>query len=190
MNTPSHAIINLALLTNTQQPQAMPWITLGAVLPDIPIFLFYGWAKLILQQLEQVIWGEMYFSPGWQALIHGAHSIPLALLGIAIGHYAGIWQLKVLALSALLHSGLDLPLHHDDAHRHFLPFSNYRFISPISYWDPKHHARWVALAELGMVLVASLRIFPLVKPWLGKGLLILVNLVYWIFYWTMYARAA
>jgi hypothetical protein len=39
MNTPSHYVINLALLGNTIAPNANVAITLGAILPDAPIFL-------------------------------------------------------------------------------------------------------------------------------------------------------
>jgi hypothetical protein len=42
MNTPSHYIINLAYLGQTIAPKQNVAITIGAILPDIPIFfLFY-----------------------------------------------------------------------------------------------------------------------------------------------------
>ena len=57
--------------------------------------------------------------------------------------------------SMLLHALADLPLHAEDAHRHFLPFSHYRFISPISYWDVRYHAREVAIVETLVVAGAA-----------------------------------
>ena len=56
----------------------------------------------------------------------------------------------------LLHSAFDLPLHHDDAHRHFFPLSDVRFASPLSYWDPAHYGNPMALLELGLVCGASI----------------------------------
>jgi hypothetical protein len=50
--------------------------------------------------------------------------------------------------------GCDLPLHHEDAHRHFLPFTNWRFISPVSYWDPEYHGRIIAVIEILFTLAA------------------------------------
>lgn len=44
--------------------------------------------------------------------------------------------LKWLSWSLLLHACADFPLHHDDAHRQFYSFSDFRFASPISYWGP------------------------------------------------------
>jgi len=78
----------------------------------------------------------------------------------------------------VIHAVLDLPVHHDDAHRHFFPFSNYRFMSPISYWDPKHYGNIVALVEQLLVFGATLYLFSKPVSGLGAGLLIAVNGLY------------
>ena len=41
--------------------------------------------------------------------------------------------------------------HRDDSHRHPYPLSDWRFISPLSYWDPVHHGQWLGLAEASLV---------------------------------------
>ncbi|NEP59516.1 MAG: hypothetical protein F6K31_21315 [Symploca sp. SIO2G7] len=179
MNTPSHAIINLALISSQQyHPQDALPITIGAVLPDAPIFILYFWAKLVRRQTEQQIWSQTYELPFWQNFVATFHSIPLALILVLIAHYWGWQQGELLCLSMVFHSLLDLPVHHDDAHRHFFPFSNYRFISPFSYWNPKHHGNAVSLVERLMVLGATFYVFPELNSWVGKGLLIAVNLFY------------
>ena len=71
------------------------------------------------------------------------------------------WRLRqpaarIFFASMALHCLMDLPLHHDDAHRHFLPLSTWRFRSPISYWDPRHFGSLVAGAELLGVLAGSI----------------------------------
>ncbi|MGA9380551.1 MAG: hypothetical protein WBV73_17445, partial [Phormidium sp.] len=161
MNTPSHAIINLFLLGKESLPQANLSIFLGAILPDIPIFLFYGWAKLIARQSEKQIWSKTYYQPFWQNVVAIFHSFPLALAGWLISGYFKWENLEILFISLVLHSLGDLPVHNDDAHRHFFPFSNYRFVSPISYWDRKHHGAIVSLVELSLVLLATIPVFQL-----------------------------
>ena len=189
MNTPSHAIINLTLLSKPQLPQANLAIVIGGILPDIPIFIFYFWAKFIASLPEAKIWSEAYYQPLIQNLVAIFHSIPLAIIGLLISYYFG-WQiLQVVCISLVLHSLLDLPVHNDDAHRHFFPFSNYRFISPISYWDPKHYGSIVALIEILLVLLATLRVFPGINSVIGKGLMILVNIFYWSAYIYFYLRS-
>ena len=62
-------------------------------------------------------------------------------------------------LSVLCHAFCDLPVHVHDAHRHFFPLSDYRFISPWSYWDVRYHGRTVALVEALLAFLCSLYIY-------------------------------
>lgn len=163
-------------------------MVISAILPDIPIFVFYFFAKFIYRLPEKQIWSEAYYQPVWQNLIASFHSIPLALIGWGIARYFGKSLIELLFLGLLCHSLLDFPVHSDDAHRHFFPFSNYRFISPISYWDPKHYGNIVAVVELLLVLVATFRVFPFVRSYVGKGLMVAVNLFYAIAYFLFYLR--
>jgi len=181
MNTPSHAILNLTVLMQVQ-PEAVAPIIGGAVLPDVPMFVMYLWAKQVRQQSEQQIWEETYWTPFWQRINHGFHSIPLQVGGMAVSHLAGWTPLEILFLSAVFHALGDLPIHNHDAHRHFFPFSNYRFISPLSYWDPQHHGKVVALVEKILVLASTIYLLPRVDHWLLQGLMVLFNVTYWTGY--------
>lgn len=178
MNTPSHSVVNLAVLMPLAPTAALP-IFLGSVLPDLPILVLYIWAKGIQRQSEQQIWGETYWQPFWQRFTHGFHSIPLALLGAGLAYQLHQTAFMFLCFSAVLHSLGDLPVHHDDAHRHFLPLTSYRFLSPLSYWDRRYHARWVALGERLLVAVTTFAVFPQFESWGVRGLLIAINLLYW-----------
>lgn len=173
MNTPSHAIINLALLgKRTYVLSAL----LGGVVPDLPIFMFFLFQKLIQNQSGQAIWGEIYFSDKWQAILAPFHSIPFAimLVALAVGFRKHAWT--VFGLSLIMHSALDFPFHHADAHMHFFPFSDYRFRSPLSYWDPAHHAKWVGLFEYASVALSSYFIWKRhKKPWARIALAVLVT---------------
>jgi hypothetical protein len=188
MNTPSHAILNLVILNQQLRTQASPAILIGAVLPDLPIFVFYFLMKFFYRLPEKQIWSEVYYQPFWQFLVSTFHSIPLAVLGLLIAHFAN-WQiLEVGFMSMILHSLLDLPVHNHDAHRHFFPFSNYRFISPLSYWDVKHYGRIVALVEILLVLSASIYLFFNIQSFLGLGLLIIINSFYGFGYYKFYLK--
>lgn len=182
MNTPSHAILNLGILAKPQQSHFNLLIVFGAILPDIPIFVFYLVARYIQRLPERQIWSTAYYQPFWQNIIHLFHSIPLALIGVAIARYYGWKPIEIILLSMVLHSLGDLPVHSDDAHRHFLPFSDYRFISPISYWDTNKYGTIVSFVERLLVLVASVYVFGMVHSYIGKALLIAVNLIYWLSY--------
>ena len=189
MNTPSHYILNLAILGKTIAPDANVAITIGAVLPDLPIFIFYLVTKFVYKLPEQEIWNRVYYEPFWQNLVAIFHSIPLALIGGVLSAYYG-WKIgAIFFLSMILHSLLDLPVHNDDAHRHFFPFSDYRFISPISYWDTKHYGNIVALGELSLVLFVTPLVLNLLNSYLSKSIVIGINLLYIIFYLRFYLLA-
>jgi len=76
------------------------------------------------------------------------NSIPVAIVLFLIFLSLKIRWAQLLTASACLHMLCDLPVHHDDGHRHFLPISNWRFESPVSYWDPEHFGLVFAALEL------------------------------------------
>jgi hypothetical protein len=187
MNTPSHYILNLAFLGRTIAPNANVAITLGAILPDLPIFAFYIVAKFFYKMPERQIWSQAYYEPFWQNFIALFHSFPVAAIALIICLSCG-WKAGAIACaSIILHSLLDFPLHHHDAHHHFFPFSDYRFISPISYWDPKHYGNIVALVELLLVVAVTPVIFGLLQSSFAKAIAIAINILYIIGYLCFYA---
>ena len=178
MNTPGHYILNLALLGKTIGSKNNIAIAIGAVLPDLPIFVFYFVTKFIYKMPESKIWSQAYYEPGWQNTVALFHSIPLAALGAVIFYYLDSKPGMILCISMVCHSLLDLPVHNDDAHRHFFPFSDYRFISPFSYWDTRHYGKYVAFIEMALVVgVNPIAIDLLNSPW-TKGIVIAIDLFY------------
>lgn len=154
MNTQTHLLVSAALLMRGGQPQRNTAVVIGALLPDLSIYTMYALAKAQAVP-ESVIWGQMHFSETWQTWSALTNSVPifaaLAVLGVA-RNWMPLW---VFAVSALAHIALDLPVHNDDAHRHFWPFTDWRFESPFSYWSPAHNGDWVMLAELAIGLIAA-----------------------------------
>ena len=174
MNTQAHAILNLAMLGRKERPEWNPLIIWGALIPDLAMFGFYFVLKLANIPDSQ-IWREEYYRPYWQNLFDLFNSIPLALIGIAVMLYLKRTGIALLFGSIILHCLQDLPLHVDDGHRHFWPFSQFRFESPVSYWDPNHYGLLFAPFELCLVLIASIYVFRRVRSRWTKGLLIVAN---------------
>ena len=153
MQTPSHVAISLFIWRKVPNWKSTTAIVFGALLPDLGMFFFYGYQKLIGSS-EADIWGRYYFLDHWQLFFDVFNSIPIFAL-IAIICYYTQWRIAYLiAASAMVHVLCDFPLHNDDAHRHFWPFTNWRFISPVSYWDPKHFGIYAMLSELAIALAA------------------------------------
>ncbi len=160
MNTPTHLLIGAAILarprgnteTHTPEPPWRNWeVVLGALAPDAALFVMFAWMRWVVGVSEETLWDEVYWRDGWQSLFAMGNSFPVyvTLLAIAWFNRSYLWGrvLSVFALAALLHLAFDLPFHHDDAHRHFWPVSDWRFRSPLSYWNPAHHGDVVGIVE-------------------------------------------
>ena len=195
MNTPSHVILNLAILGRRSRSQLNSPILWGALVPDLAMFGFYAWARLVANMDDATIWREAYYEPFWQDIFAVGNSIPLALLVIALAVWAKRrrpdWSALAngaifLAISVILHCLADLPLHVDDGHQHFWPLSSFRFRSTISYWDPDHHGGIVALIEFLLVLIASWRVWGVLRSRWLKVLVISSNVVMWMVYFSFY----
>ena len=147
MQTPSHIAVSLLLWSDSVNWKQTCAIVTGAFFPDVTMFVFYGYQKAI-GSTESDIWNTLYFEESWQLFFDVFNSIPIFLLLAIVGYLTRQRILFLVSASALVHVLCDLPVHNDDAHRHFLPFSNWRFISPLSYWDPKHFGIYVMVTEL------------------------------------------
>ncbi|MEO0393836.1 MAG: cobalamin biosynthesis protein CobQ [Pseudomonadota bacterium] len=162
-------------------------IGVGALAPDAILYGLYGWARFVQGLNDQRIFRVEYFSDTWQAVLAIGNSAPLYAVMLAAGVAARVRWLWLLAASALLHVATDLPLHHDDGHSHFWPFTMWKFQSPVSYWDPTHFGHVVMPLEILLFLacgVVLFRRFTGLYARLGVGLVIaaqLAGFAYWAF---------
>ncbi len=181
MNTPAHAIVNLWALGRKDRPSLAVPLLVGACLPDLPILIFYIWEK-VQGTPERLIWSTHYFQPGWQLAIDVLNALPLLVVAALVAHRAKMPRLTALFASMGLHALGDLPVHHDDAHRHFLPFSHWRFESPISYWDPAHGGQWFTLFEIVLVLAGSLVLWHRFPSRGIRTLVAVIGVIYLIYF--------
>ena len=198
MITPAHILISIAGLTrgddqvaDAHQASYLWPATIGAVLPDAPMFVFYGIEKLILGSTDHEIWSNRYFAEGWQSFFDAFNSIPICAVFMWLAWRLGLNGWVVLFASMLVHCVCDLPLHHDDGHRHFWPIFNWRFNSPVSYWDPKHHGVWGATGEAILSAICFWIAFRRHKSMIRRCSIAAVGFVYAILiagYFAMIAR--
>lgn len=182
MNTPAHVIVNLLILGRQDDGKSQLAITAGAVLPDAPIMFFYAVEKLLNHVPEAVIWTERYYHAGWQNLIDTFHSLPLLIAGIGFAWMARS-KVGLLILGSMgLHVLEDLPLHHDDAHRHLYPFSDWRFHSPVSYWDPSHYGTIVSQLEIAVVIIGTLVLLRRYRTWTGRTIVGSIGVIYALYF--------
>ena len=181
MNTVAHAVVGLAVLSRQDSHKRTATIVAGALIPDLAIILFYAWHRIIGTS-EDLIWSIEYFRPTWQAFIDSFNSIPVIAIGLVL-----CWKIRhgliwALFASMMLHCLTDLPVHHDDGHRHFFPFSDWRFVSPISYWDSNHYGHWFSLFEA--LLVSLLCAFLWIRQATPKVWIVgclIFYLIFWIY---------
>lgn len=144
----------------------------GGAAPDIPLIamtvgaatwftVVRGWE---LGDALQHVFRDLYFSDPWWKAINNLLQSPVMLAGwlglaLLLRRYrpaAGRVLLWFFA-GVALHVAADVPLHHDDGPLLLFPFDwDYRFSSPVSYWDPDHHGDVVGMIELGAVVLMAL----------------------------------
>lgn len=154
MNTVAHLVIASAALARPDAPKRNWAVLNGALIPDASIFVFFAWSRLQGWSGDET-WNVQYWTEPWQSF--GAISNSFVLFGglFIIAAWRNSSLLTVLSAAALLHIALDFPLHADDAHRHFWPLSDWRFVSPVSYWDPNQNGLIGGAIETMAALVAA-----------------------------------
>ena len=154
MNTPAHIAINSYLLGRGRLARLAWPVAFGALLPDLPMLVFYAYQRGWLEAPERAIWSQAYFLPQWQALFDAFNSLPLIALAALFAWRAKRPAWLACLASMALHCVADFALHNEDAHGHFWPFSAWHFRSPISYWDPRRHGTIFVWAELAASIAA------------------------------------
>jgi len=154
MQTPAHLIFGMAAFGKADRPVVTSAAFIGAMIPDLSLYLLTFWHMQVVGTDADVIFRELYYSPEWQSIFRIDNA--LVLWGIALGICFMLRNAVGIALcgAAILHIALDFPLHHDDGRAHFWPITDWIFASPVSYWDPAHYGNIVGPIEALCVFAA------------------------------------
>lgn len=177
MNTPTHMLIGMTAF-GSQAGRPTVAAALGGMLPDLPAILMVLWSRWVEDRSFGEIFGTLYFSEAWQAILAPWHAVPLWAGALGAGLALRSPVVQAFAASGLLHQAVDFLLHADDPHRHFWPLTDWRFSSPVSYWDPAHYGAIVQPVEL--VMAVGLLVFLAVRhrsPWM-RGAIGVLALTY------------
>ncbi len=155
MNTPAHLIFGMAAFGRPGNTGVTAAALLGAFLPDLSLYAMVLWARFVTDVPARTIFREYYYSDEWMAVfaIDNSFFVWGTVLGIALWQRSAV--LVALAGSALLHLVLDFTLHNEDARPHFWPLTDWKFLSPLSYWDRSHFAAIVGPAEAIASIILS-----------------------------------
>ena len=194
MITTSHIVYGWALARKTegsagaQNKRRLGAFILGAVLPDLPTYLFFIYFTFIAGVSQAELWDSIYFDSAWTPFITLSHSFILWPLALAVGHAFGYRFLKWLAVSATVHILIDFFVHAEDAYRHFYPLTNWTFNSPISYWNPTYYGNIVGSIDTIIVALLLLWLYRSSSSKKGKiaALLLLIFYAFIIFTPLMY----
>ena len=186
MMSQTHLLIAGAAFAKPNQPLRNAAVLVGAFIPDAAIYFLFVWSK-VKGIAEDRVWNELYWQEPWQTYTAAGNSIPLyaalLIIGIIFLRMAsGVWRiglfLTFFAMAALTHVAGDLPVHVTDAHRHFWPFSDWKFISSISYWNEDHHGgTFIILEGIGGLLLTVILFRRFKSAWV-RALLGILMAVY------------
>lgn len=162
MNTPAHLALSLAVLGRRARRGDWWWIAVGAILPDALLF-----ARALGLPREPAGAGIPVLESAvvWAVIL----AVSLATRSRAPA---------LVAASALLHIAFDMPFHATDARAHFWPLSDWRYHSPLSFWDHAHHGRWIGLLEAVLFAISFAVIWTRLDRLWQMTLAVVLALVY------------
>jgi hypothetical protein len=188
MNTQSHVIMGAVLFGRGIPAKA--WAgALGGIIPDVPMILIVIALKLAGMP-ARTIFDEMYWQNWWQITNAIGHNFwlwgGLVILGLAMRdrlsssarNFDQWTTLSLFAGSALLHTAVDFLCHREDAHMSFWPVTRWKFVSPVSYYDPAHYGLWFSLFEVVLGLSLAFILFRQFKNLVLRGFLAIAMALY------------
>ncbi len=137
----------------------------GGFAPDFSLYAMAMVSMWVLGIEPNVVFGQLYYSDAWQQVFAIDNSFVFWGAGLCVALWAGSKVWTAFAGAGLLHLIFDFPLHTHDARMHFWPITDWKFISPFSYWDGRAHADTIGIFVLALVVVLGLVVFRRYKSW-------------------------
>jgi hypothetical protein len=162
---------------------------LGGFTPDASIFIMVAYSRFA-DVAGASLWsraGGLYWQEPWQFFSAVSNSIPMWILFCAVGFaiFKKSTSLKSVGLAVLIFSSatlvhvmVDFLTHASDAHVHFWPLTDWRFHSPVSYYERAFYGRIVGLFEVAMGLGIIVYLVTRFKYWPVRILAVLLGLPY------------
>ncbi len=135
----------------TKGRRRAPLAVVGSAVPDMPALAL---AMLALKRrADTSVVDAIYLDERVRWLHLTTHSVfgPLAL-GAVSRRGSGA---RALAIGWAGHLAVDLVTHNSDAWPFLWPLTRRAWRSPVSYWDPQHHARGLRAGELATIAGAG-----------------------------------
>jgi len=161
-------------------------IGLGGIFPDLFLLCFILYYTAVGESADSMF-NNLYFQDNWQLVFGYSHGILVYAMTIVLivsiaslsywesssspevlpsttsekktAAQNGLVGIGYFAASAFIHSCFDFFLHHDDGHQSFVPFTRWKFHSPVSYWDVDYYAwAWIPI-ETGAVFYSCYWIY-------------------------------
>ena len=159
MNTPAHLIFGAAAFGQPNHRLTLTAALLGGFAPDLSLYVMAGVSIFAMGIEPERVFNVLYYSDAWQQVFAIDNSF--VLWGIAMA--LAIWKKSRVAIAftgaALLHLLLDFPLHNHDARMHFWPITDWKFISPVSYWQGSRGGDIVGAIEISACAVLLVVLF-------------------------------
>ena len=157
MNIHAHALWMLYL---TRGRPWRRWAVLWSVAPDlayVPMILVYHVARGWSLPVHLAAWEWAWQHP----LTNAPHAVPVCIAGLALVRWRRPAWFSAAAVGWGSHVVIDAVTHVTDAYPLLWPFTDRRFPSVVSYWDPAYYGRefflvnHVLLSVIGAVLVSA-----------------------------------
>lgn len=143
-------------------------VGVGGILPDLiyligflpHIFSYHSFREWMMDPLWDVLWSSPLARSAHSAVIWGAIFLPFVILR---KKYRFCGQIMPFIIGWGLHVVTDALTHVNDGYPLFFPLSEWRFPTPISYWEQAYHAR-------EFFLISHVLMIGLLVLWLGSKL--------------------
>lgn len=178
MQTPSHFLLTAVLahkVSPRNQTISKTSLLVGSFLPDLPFILltigyeaYYRWFVVppTSDSIMEYLHFDLFFNdPVWIISHNFFHSLVINFVLLTVGYWGvrrelpWAYLLFWLSVGTLFHTVIDIFTHHSDGPLLFFPLNwDYRYPSPISYWEADYYGRVFRILEytLDALIIAYL----------------------------------